>query len=110
MIEWARFDNTTVTATSIGVLVTLGSASQQMGQFLPAVVQWGLPPFTAQTTALRAYPMGSFVLDIGSPDPSRVVWRAVAQAEIDSEKTEAQRTVRIRNIVKDVVAKLPRKK
>jgi hypothetical protein len=38
-----------------------------------------------------------------------VVWRAVAQAEVDLDKTEAQRSARLRNIVRDVFAKLPRK-
>ena len=80
-----------------------------MGQFLPAVTEWGVPPFTAQTTAISVYPMGTFVLDVASPDVDHVVWRAVAQAEIDLEKTEAQRAVRIKSVVHDVVAKLPRK-
>jgi hypothetical protein len=92
------------------LLITVGTDAQHMGQFVPAVAQWGLPPFAPQTTALTMYPQGSLVLDIGSPDPSHVVWRAVAQAEIDLERTEAQRAVRIRNVVRDVVAKLPRKK
>ena len=38
------------------------------------------------------------------------VWRAVAQAEVDLDKTEAQRAVRIRSVVRDIVAKLPRKR
>ena len=92
------------------LLVTAGSSSQQMGQFLPAVAQWGLPPFTSQTTALRMYPMGTLVLDVASPDASNVVWRAVAQAEIDQQKTEAQRTVRLQNVIRDIVEKLPKKK
>ena len=92
------------------LLITVGTDAQQMGQFLPAVAQWGLPPFATQTTALSVYPQGSLVLDIASPDPSHVVWRAIAQAEIDLERTEAQRAVRIRNVVRDVIAKLPRKK
>jgi Domain of unknown function (DUF4136) len=91
------------------MLVTVGSSSQQMGQFLPAVAAWGLPPFAQETTALSVYPMGTLVLDVASPDVDHVVWRAVAQAEIDMEKTEAQRAVRIRTVVRDVVAKLPRK-
>lgn len=91
------------------LLVTVGSSEQQMGQFLPSVTEWGLPPFTAQTTAISVYPMGTLVLDVASPDVDHVVWRAVAQAEIDLEKTEAQRAVRIKSVVHDVVAKLPRK-
>jgi hypothetical protein len=91
------------------LLVTVGSSSQEMGQFLPAVTEWGVPPFTAQTTALTVYPMGTLVLDVASPDVDHVVWRAVAQSEINLERTEAQRAVRIKSVVRDVVAKLPRK-
>ena len=79
-----------------------------MGQFLPVVTEWGVPRLR-QTTALNVYPMGTLVLDVASPDVQHVVWRAVAQAEIDLEKTEAQRAVRIKSVVHDVVAKLPRK-
>ena len=91
------------------VLVTLGSASQQMGQFLPAVTQWGLPPFTAQTTALRVYPVGTLVLDLAT-DPGGVVWRGVTEAEVDLERTETERAKRINDKVHDVVAKIPRTK
>jgi hypothetical protein len=91
------------------MLITVGASEQYAGQFLPAVTEWGLPPFTSQTTALSVYPMGTLVLDVASPDVDHVVWRAVAQAEIDLEKTEAQRAVRIKNVVHDIVAKLPRK-
>jgi hypothetical protein len=91
------------------MLVTVGSSAQQLGQFLPNVTEWGIPPFTAQTTALSVYPMGTLVLDVASPTVDTVVWRAVAQAEIDLDKTEAQRAVRIKSVVHDVLAKLPRK-
>jgi Domain of unknown function (DUF4136) len=91
------------------MLVTVGSSEQYAGQFLPAVTEWGIPPFTSQTTALSVYPMGTLVLDVASPDVDHVVWRAVAQAEIDLERTEAQRTVRIKSVVHDALAKLPRK-
>ena len=40
------------------LLITVGTDSQQMGQFLPAVAQWGLPPFAPQTTSLKMYPTG----------------------------------------------------
>lgn len=91
------------------VLITASTNSQQMGQFLPPVTQYGVPPFAPATTSLKIFPQGSLVLDIASPDPNHVVWRAVAQAEVELDKTEAQRSVRLRNIVRDVVAKLPRK-
>ena len=92
------------------VLITLGSSSQHMGQFLPAVANWGLPPFTAQTTAFRTYPMGTLVLDVGFPDKDHVIWRAVALAEVSMDKTDDQRAVRLRGIIRDIVAKLPKTK
>ena len=91
------------------VLVTPGNSSQYMGQFLPAVTQWGLPPFTAQTTALRVYPVGTLVLDLAT-DPGGVVWRGVTEAEVDLERTETERAKRINDKVHDVVAKIPRTK
>ena len=37
------------------VLITLGMDSQQLGQFLPNLAEWGVPPFTAPTTSLKIY-------------------------------------------------------
>jgi Domain of unknown function (DUF4136) len=91
------------------LLVTVGSSAQQMGQFLPVVTEWGVPPFTAQTTALTVYPMGTLVLDVASPDVDHVVWRAVAESKINLERTEAQRAEGIKSVIRDVVEKLPRK-
>ena len=91
------------------VLITAATASQEMGQFLPAVTQYGVPPFAPQTTSLSIYPKGTLVLDVATPEPRHVVWRAVAQAEIDLDKTDAQRSARLRDIVRDVLGKLPRK-
>ena len=91
------------------VLVTLGQQSQQMGQFLPSVAQYGLPPFPQATTTLNIYPQGSLVLDLGSPDSAHVVWRGVAQAEVELDRTEEQRSKRLRGIIRDLVAKVPRK-
>jgi hypothetical protein len=92
------------------VFVTVGNSSQQMGGFLPAVTEWALPPFSAQTTAIKFYPMGTVVLDVASADPKRVVWRGTTQAEIDMDKTDEQRTARIQSVVRDMLGKLPRKK
>ena len=49
------------------------------------------------------------MLDVATPDPRQVVWRAVAQAEVDLDKTDEQRSARLRKIVRDILAKLPRK-
>jgi hypothetical protein len=91
------------------VLITTSTNSQEMGQFLPPVTQYGVPPFAPATTSLKIFPQGTVVLDIGAPDPGHVVWRAVAQAEVELDRTEAERSERIRNVIRDIVAKLPRK-
>jgi hypothetical protein len=91
------------------MLVTVGTNAQQMGQFLPSVAQYGVPPFAPATTALSVYPRGTLVLDIASPDVNHVVWRAVAQAEVELDRTEAQRSARLRVVIRDVVQKIPRK-
>jgi Domain of unknown function (DUF4136) len=91
------------------VLITASTNSQEMGQFLPAVTQFGVPAFAPATTSLKIFPQGTLVLDVGSPDKDHVVWRAVAQAEVDLDKTEAQRSARLQSLVRDMLAKLPRK-
>lgn len=91
------------------VLITAGTSAQQMGQFLPATTEWALPPFTAQTQAFHMYPLGTLVLDVGAPDADHIVWRAVAQAEVELQKSDEKREATLKRIVKDVFAKLPRK-
>ena len=49
------------------VLVTVGQSSQYMGQFVGSIPQWGLPPFEGLTTALRAFPVGTLLIDMVSP-------------------------------------------
>ena len=91
------------------VIITVGQDSQHMGQFLPPVTTYGIPPFAPQATSLNIYPQGTLVLDFGAPGPDHVVFRSVAQAEVELDRTEAQRATRLRNIVRDIVAKLPKK-
>jgi hypothetical protein len=91
------------------VLITAGTSSQEIGQFLPATTAWGLPPFTAQTQSLRVYPQGTLVFDVASPTKDDIVWRAVAQAEIELQRTSEKRAARLTQIVNEVLAKLPRK-
>src|SRR3954451_899131 len=45
------------------VLVSVNASGQSMGQFLPAVAYWGLPPFASSTTSLKIVTQGSLVLD-----------------------------------------------
>src|SRR5689334_4166137 len=70
------------------VLGTVGQAAQVHGQFLPATPEWGIPPFTASTSALSIYPMGTLIIDITSPVAGGIVWRGAAAREIDLEKSD----------------------
>lgn len=91
------------------VLVTVGAAAQEMGQFLPSVTEWGVPPFAPQTTALSVIQTGSLVLDALSPAQGHVVWRGVAQAEIDKVRSDDDRNARVREAVRKLVERLPTK-
>jgi len=91
------------------VLVTAGSSSQQMGQFLSPVPEWGLPYFAPSTTALSVFPQGSLMLDIAPRATNEVVWRGVAQAELKWDDSEARRAQHVRDAVQDLLKKFPPK-
>lgn len=90
------------------LLLTIGDARQTAGQFLPAVAQWGIPPFAPQTTALEYIPTGSLVFDLASK--GGVVWRGVGEAKIDWDLNEKQREDLIREAVKKIFERYPPKK
>jgi Domain of unknown function (DUF4136) len=89
------------------LLVTVGFDTQTMGQFLPAVPMWGVPPFAPSTSSLNIIQRGSIVLDAVSRSLARVIWRGVAQTDIDKIKNDAERDKIIRDSVRDLVKKLP---
>jgi hypothetical protein len=95
------------------VLVTLNVGGQQMGQFLPTVPYWGLPPFAPATTALNAVTKGSLVLDAmlpGTDGERRVVWRGVAQSTVGDGDSPAVRDARLREASVELVKRFPVKK
>src|SRR5262245_1079285 len=64
------------------LLLSTGTSAQELGQFLPATTQWGVPPFAPATQSLEVMNQGSLVLDLTAKD--MVVWRGVAQAKIQT--------------------------
>lgn len=92
------------------VLVTVGFATQTAGQFLPTVTEWGIPPYVPATTAFDIVQRGAIVLDVVSTQVSHVVWRGIAEGDIDKIKNDSERDEMIRDGVKDLVKKLPTKK
>jgi len=95
------------------VLVTVGVSGQDLGQFLPAVAYWGLPPFPAAATSVNVVTSGSLVLDAmlpGKTGDRRVVWRGVAQSTVDDGATPAERDARLRDASTELVKRFPVKK
>ncbi len=91
-------------------LLGQGTSAQEMGQFIPPMPEWGLPPLSPSTTSLVTYPLGSLILDISSRTLGSVVWRSVAEAEIDRLQSDPERQKRLTNAVRDMLKKYPPKK
>ena len=89
------------------VLITLGTDAQTIGQFLPAVTAWGVPPFTGATQSYSVLEQGSLVLDISAN--KEVVWRGIGQAELKPGQTQEKRAALIRAAVADILKKYPPK-
>jgi hypothetical protein len=92
------------------VLVTIGDNSQFMGQFLPSVPYWGLPPFGASTTSLNIVTKGSLVLDAllpGKVGERRVVWRGVAESTVEDADSDQVRQARIQTAAAELVKRFP---
>ncbi len=90
------------------LLITVQSNAQVVGQFLPSTLQWGLPPIPAATQSLKIIEQGSLVLDFSSG--SRLVWRGVANAELKPAQPLEKREARVREAVREIVKRIPRKK
>jgi Domain of unknown function (DUF4136) len=89
------------------LLVSVGSESQQLGQFVNPNVALRLPPFSGATTSFNVVEQGSLVIDISSPTKQSVVWRGIAQAELKRDATDDQRKARLRDAIKDILQKYP---
>jgi hypothetical protein len=91
------------------LLISSGASTQEMGQFLPNVPEWGLPPLSGPTTAFRVIEQGSLVLDVMDPK-GNVVWRSVARGEIKPDRTPQERSTRLAELVREMLGKFPPKK
>ena len=95
-------------AVTYYLLLTVGAAAQTMGQFLPPVSAWGIPPFSPSTSSLEVIEQGSIVLDLSAK--GQVVWRGVAQAKIQMGLEQEKRVALIREAVREVLKRYPPKK
>ena len=91
-------------------LISMNTNSQVMGQFIPGTMEWGIPPFEGRTQSLKIYEQGTLVLDVMSPDGKKPIWRALARAELNRERADAERDKNLRGAVFDLVKEFPPKK
>jgi uncharacterized protein DUF4136 len=89
------------------LLLTVGSSTQTLGQFLPSTAQWGLPPFPQSTTSISVVEQGSLVLDFSSN--GRLVWRGVGEAKIDTDMDQKKRSALLRDAVRELLKRFPPK-
>ena len=89
------------------LIMTIGSSAHTMGQFLPSVPEWGLPPFSPSTTALEAVERGTLVLDMSAN--GRVVWRGLGEAGFTMDLDLKKREALLRDAIKKVLEKYPPK-
>jgi hypothetical protein len=89
------------------LLLTVGSSSQTLGQFLPSTAQWGVPPFAPNTTSLEMIEQGSLVIDMvanGKP-----VWRGIGEARISLDHDQEKRAELLREGVRELLRRYPPK-
>jgi hypothetical protein len=89
------------------LLITIGTNTQQMGQFVPTVLDWGLPLFAPATTSYKVIQSGALVMDLRQKD--KVVWRAVAEAEIKMDMPQDKRAALLKDAVTQAFEKYPPK-
>ena len=89
------------------MLLTTGLETQQIGQFLPPTMEWGLPPFSGATQSFKIMNAGSLVLDLTAKQT--VIWRGLAQAELKPDATRDKREKVLRDSVRDLIRRVPRK-
>lgn len=89
-------------------LLTLKDFQQVHGQFLPATVNWGLPPFAPSTSAMSVYPVGTIIMDITVPRGD-IVWRGAARREVNFENSDQKRREVLEKAIRDLFKDFPPK-
>ena len=90
------------------LLLTLGSQSQQLGQFVPSTLEWGLPPFSGATHRCAGFEQGSLLLDMSATEA--LSGAASPRRRSSRERPADKRAQLIRDAVRDVLAKFPPKR
>jgi hypothetical protein len=88
------------------VLVSTSMSAQYIGQFAPAIPEWGLPPFSGATQAATVIQKGSLLIDV-TTTKGDIVWRGVAEGEVHMGRTPAQRDAKLREAIAKLLKKFP---
>lgn len=89
------------------VLLTVGSSTQSLGQFLPSTAQWGIPPYAQSTTSIEMIEQGSLVIDMMAN--GRIIWRGIGEAKIKPELDTQKRAELLREGVRELLKRFPPK-
>jgi hypothetical protein len=90
------------------VLISTNTNRSVIGQNVTAEMYWTVPMFAQATQGFEIFEEGSLVIDVSSPSTKALVWRGVAQAKIDRERTPAQRDTRLRDAISSLLGKFPK--
>jgi hypothetical protein len=85
------------------------SEAQTRGQFIGAVPPWGVPDFEMTTTSLKIFEQGTLILDLIDGPKRQIVWRGIGEAQVDRQRTPAEREKRIRGAMAELLKKFPPK-
>jgi hypothetical protein len=92
------------------VLIGPNISSQYHGQFVGAIPEWGLPDFAMSTSALKIVVQGSLIVDLVAVKQKMIVWRGLAEAELDKPpRPPAERVTVMNDIAKRMLDKFPPK-
>jgi len=89
------------------LLLTTNVETQQFGQFVPTAVVWEVPLFATGTQSIKVLNKGSLVLDLAAKNA--IVWRGVAEAQLEPDASSKKRESRLRDAVRDLLKRYPPK-
>ncbi len=84
-------------------------SSQYQGQFVGAIPEWGLPDFVMSASSYKAYEQGSLIIDVISAKQQQIVWRAIGEAEMDRQRSQAKRVQIVSDAIVAMLKKFPPK-
>ena len=104
-LELTKTDTSPDVTMTYYLLLSTNFSGQSVGDFLPAVTAWALPPFAPATQSLKLMNRGSLVLDLTAA--GAVVWRGLAQTELRPHTEDKKKEAALRAGVRDLLRRYP---